>query len=522
MNSIDCKLKIKVCYQDKEFEDESIDIIPLQNIKEKAIKEFDIIKEDEDFINFTYHSNKDNKNYPIENDNDIIKFSDEDSFGNLFCNFELVINNPKREFKEDKLSNENKGEKIESKNSSNKDLNKINEKAKTDINEEVKQNYENEISKLKLEIEKINTEFMKLKKENSEKVKESEKSINDLKDKIKNKDIEITMNKSEINNLSSMLEETKKKCEIINNQKLQNENKHNQFNLELEWDNFQKKTDENYENLLNKISKLEDVIEKVNKNILDGLKNEKNEENKKMEENEKNKNIELIKSVIEQMKLEQNNEVIEKNKRLEEENRALKNKIKEIENQNNIERQKFEYYSSVLNEIYIKIVNDNQETKNIYNNFETNEKNINKKENDNKKKKEKSLIKGLLHLGKGKKKSNKNEDLNFGEEKETKKLSTNIINNDNDINLPKPQNSQKNKNNNIFLSNCSIYSKENINNTQDLDNKDNKDIEDKYYNISEQLKSFYESNISIENIITILFKIKDILSYLNELIYLNK
>ena len=55
MNSNECKLKIKVCYKDKQFEVESEEIIPLQKIKEKAIEKIDIIKEDEKFINFEYN-----------------------------------------------------------------------------------------------------------------------------------------------------------------------------------------------------------------------------------------------------------------------------------------------------------------------------------------------------------------------------------------------------------------------------------------------------------------------------------
>ena len=199
MNSNECKLKIKVCYKDKYFEDESDNIIPLLLIKEKAIKKFDIKKEDEEFINFEYHSNKENINYQIENDNNIIQYSNEDSSGNLLCILELVINNPKTKSKVNKLSNEDKVEKIESENSFNKNINEINDKIKIDIKQQEKKVYENEINELKLEIEKIknnhNSELENLKKENSEKekkVKESENLINNLKKDIKNKENEIT------------------------------------------------------------------------------------------------------------------------------------------------------------------------------------------------------------------------------------------------------------------------------------------------------------------------------------------
>ena len=96
---------------------------------------------------------------------------------------------------------------------------------------------------------------------------------------------------------------------------------------------FIEKPNESYNDLLKVKSTLEGVIEemKLNEKIVNGYSNEKNEEKKDIEENEIDKNIELIKSVIEQMKLEQKNEVIEKNKILEEENKNLKNKIKEME-----------------------------------------------------------------------------------------------------------------------------------------------------------------------------------------------
>ena len=506
MNSNDCKLKIKVYYKDKQFEEESKDIIPLQKIKEKAIKEFDIIKEDEDFINFTYHSNKENKNYSIEEENDIIKYCDEDSSGDLFCKFELIINNPKRTIKENILSSENKGEKIESKKS-NKDINKINEKAKSDIKEDEKENYKNEINKLKLEIEKISSEFTNLKKENSEKTKEREQIINNLKEDIKNKEIEITNNKSKINSLSSMLKESKKEYETINNQKLQIESKYQHFNVD--WKEFLKKTDDNYATLLNKISTLEGKIEKMklNKSILDEYRNEKNEEKKELKENEKNKNIELIKSVIEQMKLEQNNEVIEKNKKLEEENKNLKNKIKEMENQKNTEIVKkqekhFESIALILNEILKNIENDQKNINSIFNTFGKNKDiNANKKENDNKKKSKK-----FSNWFK-KDYSNKNENINLYKEikNENKNLTKDIIINNNEK-LQKSQDINKD-----FLSEFVIYDKENKIKTPSKININDLDNKDKYNNLLDQLKSFYESNISKENILEILKKIREII-----------
>ena len=194
MNSNDCKLKIKVCYKGKQFEEESKDIIPLQKIKKIAIKKFDIKKEDEEFINFEYHSNKENKAYLIKNEDDIIKYTDEDSSENLFCNLELVLNNRNSNSKDNKLSNEIKAEKKESEKSFNKDLNKISDKEKAYIKQEEKENYINEINKLKIEIEKINkrhnSELANLRKENSEKekkVKESENLINSLEESIKKK-----------------------------------------------------------------------------------------------------------------------------------------------------------------------------------------------------------------------------------------------------------------------------------------------------------------------------------------------
>ena len=499
MNSNDCKLKIKICYKDKKFEEESNDLIPLQKIKEKAIKEFDIIKEDEDFINFIYYSNIENKNHSIEKDNDIINYSEEESSGDLICNLELIINNPTSKMKENTLSNENKGEKIESKESNN-DIIKIKQKTKTDIKEDEKEKYENEINQLKLDIEKITSEFTNLKKENSEKEKESEQIINNLKENIKNNEAEITNNKSMINNLSSMLEKTKKECENINNQKLQIENKYQNFNAD--WKKFLEKTDENYRNLLNKISKIEGVIEKteLNKNILDEYRSERNEEKKEKKENEKNKNIELIKEVIDQMKLDQNNEVIEKNKKLEEENKNLNNKIKEMENQNNKDtEEKLASIILVLNKMYEEMENYNKVIKKSINNIfdKFNEINENKKDIDNKIKSKKKFPFF------SKKESNKNEKLNLKKEKEIEKNSLSII-------TIKEKSKIFQENNIDFLSDYEIYYKDDEigNKNININYLDNKDI---YNNLSEQLKIFYESNISKENILKILNKIKEII-----------
>ena len=254
MNSNECKLKIKVIYKDKIFEKESEDIIPLQKIKEISIEKLDIIKEDVEFINFEYHSNKENKNHPIEKEEDIIKYADEDSSGNLFCNLELLINNQKRITQDNILSNEIKVEKIESKKSSNKDLNKINE-------------------------------IPNLKKENSEK----EKLINNLKEDIKNKENEIKNNNSEINNLSSELEKAKKESENANNQK--NNIVYKDHNVNDNKNKFIEKTDDNYKDLLNANSTFKGDIEKLelNKKIVNG-----NKKDEKIKENEKNKNIEFI------------------------------------------------------------------------------------------------------------------------------------------------------------------------------------------------------------------------------------
>ena len=361
MNSNECKLKIKIYYKGKQFEKESEDIIPLQEIKEKSIEKFDIIKEDEEFINFEYHSNKENKNLPIKNEDDIIRYADEDSSGNLFCNLELVINNPKSNLTVSKLSNEIKGEKIENKKPSVIDLNKITDKVKTDIKQDEKEKYLNEIKKLKLDIENINKrynfELTNLQKENSEKeqkVKDSKSLINSLKENIKKKENEITIINSEINKL-------KKENEMANNQKNDFMNKYIQSSNNL--NEFIEKTNKCYNNLLKVKSTFEGIIEemKLKIDIVNEYKNEKNAKKKDMEENE---NIELIKSVIEQMKLQQNNEVIEKNKKLEEENKILKEQIKELENKNKIEIESlFGQEISFVNKMFEGIKTDNEEIK---------------------------------------------------------------------------------------------------------------------------------------------------------------
>jgi len=519
MNSNECKLIIKVCYKDKHFEDESNDIIPLQQIKEKAIKKFDIKKEDEEFINFEYHSIKENKSNPIENENNIIQYSNEDSSGNLFCNLELVINNPKRESKEkehDKLSNEFEAEKIKSEKSSHKNINEINDKVKRDIKQDEKEIYENEINKLKLEIEKINEnhnlEFANLKKENLEKEKKNENLINSLEKNIKNKENEITNINSEINNI-------KKELEKINSQNNNIENAYNNNH----WNEFIEKANKSYDNLLKINSTFEEIIKeiKLNKKILSENRNENNEEKKEMNEIEKNKNIELIKSVIKQMKLEENNEVIEKYKKLEEENKKLgeENKIleednKKLEEENKMHKNKIKEMEIQIKDqmtfsksLFEKMNNDYEEIKENINSLffyvNTIETGINKNEkmaqdkigNNEKNEKKRSFF----PWGKNK---NKNENIKIDN-----KIKNSNINNNNEDNFFKPQISNEINNSNILFD----WSKENkINNNPNI-NINELYNKDKYNNLSEQLKSFYGSNISNEKILKILNKIKEII-----------
>ena len=522
MNSNECKLKIKIYYKGKQFEKESEDIIPLQEIKEKSIEKFDIIKEDEKFINFEYHSNKENKNHPIKNENDIIKYADEDCSGNLFCNLELVINNPKSNLKVNKLSNEIKGEKIENKKPSNMDIKKITDKVKTDIKQDEKENYVNVINKLKLDIENINKrynfELTNLQKENSvkeQKVKDSNILINSLEENIKKKENEIIIINSEINKL-------KKENEIANDQKNDFMNKYIQSSNNLK--EFIEKTNKCYNNLLKVKSTFEGIIEemKLKIDIVNGYRNEKNEEKKDMEENE---NIELIKNVIEQMKLQQNNEVKEKNKKLEEENKILKEQIKELEKQNKIEIESlFGQEISIFNKMYKEIKMDNEEMKQkiipLFNSMNINEINNNKNEkrhqeknakndkndkndkkdkNDKNEKNEKKRF--ILSL------FNKKKNVNSNKEKDNKNKYL-IINNNNDVKPKMSCGTDSNKE--IF----DWYNEKDINNNQNLNiNTNNFYNRDKYNNLSEQLENFYRTNISKEDILKILFKIKDIILY---------
>ena len=453
MNSNECKLKIKICYKGKQFETESEDIIPLQKIKEISIEKFDIIKEDEKFINFEYHSNKENKNHPIENEDNIIRYADEDNSGNLFCNLELVINNPKSNLKVSKLSNEIKGEKIENKKPSVIDINKITDKVKTDIKQDEKENNINEINKLKLDIENIkkrfNFELTNLQKENSEKeqkVKDSKNLINNLKENIKKKENEITIINSEINKL-------RKENEIEKNQKNNFINKYIQSSNNL--NEFIEKTNKCYNNLLKVKSTFEGIIEemKLKIDIVNEYKNEKNENNVKKKDMEENENIELIKNVIEQMKIYQNNEVIEENKKLKEENSKLKIQLEEINNEKN----KFD----VLTGMFENLKKENQEIKQIiyYIAEKTEEKNILINENEPQGKKDKKGHKENKgnKENKDKKEQKEQKDKNrilsiFDRiKKVNKEIDKNPSNNTkNEINSSKPKMSKENNNNNMI------------------------------------------------------------------------
>ena len=212
-----------------------------------------------------------------------------------------------------------------------------------------------------------------------------------------------------------------------------------------------------------------------------------------MEEKNKNKNIELIKNVIEQMKLEQNNEIIEINKKLKEENKDLKNQIKKMENENN---KNIENLILALNKMYEEV--SNQEIKKSFNSIfdKINEINAYIKENDIKKSK-------ISFSNIFKRDSKKNENFNLNKKKANK---NSFIINNND----KSQTSQEI--NRRFLSEFVIYDEENkINILSKNTNSNNLNNKDQYDYLSEQLKIFYESNITKENILEILNKIKEII-----------
>ena len=90
MNANDCILTIVISFNDKNIEMKSKNLITLEDVKKYSIEQFNIMKEDQNFIKYSY-INSDNKPCYIKCTDDLIKYSNTIDEDNYIINLALII-----------------------------------------------------------------------------------------------------------------------------------------------------------------------------------------------------------------------------------------------------------------------------------------------------------------------------------------------------------------------------------------------------------------------------------------------
>ncbi len=155
MNSNDCILRIEIFYEDTKFEISSNSKITLEDIKNKSFDHFKIA-DNKNYIRFC-HKDKEKKMNFLENDDDIIKYSEEIDPDNYILKTQLIIDKYKFKYDLYKKVSKSENEKLKKEIDTYKSENEILKK-ETDTNKS-----ENEI--LKKEIDTNKSENEKIKKE---------------------------------------------------------------------------------------------------------------------------------------------------------------------------------------------------------------------------------------------------------------------------------------------------------------------------------------------------------------------
>ena len=441
MDSDDCILNLKIIYGEKSFIISSEDIITINEIKEEAIKNFNITDKDKNNIKLFLKTGQ--KDLIISSENDIIQNADDSDINNPKLDINLLI-----ESKEESISKEEP------------------------ISKEDKSILQNEqISKNISKINNISEEKLKdIKNENEIKYNELKSIVENLSNEIKIlKEDQINKNKLLENNninIKNEIDGFKKQVEIINiyNYELiaENEKLKKILREEIKKINEENKNAiKNLENLFSiKDKEINDFKKQINESFDKYIKEFKlNCENKKSEISNDNseKNLNLQKNKIEEKirNLEQKfNDKI---------NSSIKDLDKKIEEQNNN-----------INVIMNEVVN-----------------NIIKKTNENEK--EIMFLKESSNINK----TNKNMiiDESYDESNNNKINNTNefsLLNNSkNDLNNSKKFNSQeKEEDPNINNNEVSLYPNNNLNNKQKImiDQK-------QYKNKIEELRSKYKDDL---------------------------
>ena len=271
MDANDCILSICISYKEKSFTIQSENIITIDNIKEKLIKEFNLKKEDKVHMKLLFKNGE--KEVFINTDDDIIIYADNSDVDNPKLNLNLLIDGKKEE-KENEDSNVQHEESISSKQRENNDAKKINSnnyissrpKGEVDKYDELKkliENLSNEIKALKDEqinrSKKMEANNLNLKNE----IEQNKKKI----EEIYNNNNNILLIKNELNNsfkeeFSRIREENKNYETLLR----KNEKEINEFKSQItNFMNSLKKIDEIENNYKNYIKNSEIKFAELNK-----------------------------------------------------------------------------------------------------------------------------------------------------------------------------------------------------------------------------------------------------------------
>ena len=262
MNANDCFLTIVISFKGKKFEIKSENLISIEDIKQRAIKKFNILKEEIKNIQLTFINQK-NQKCLINNNDDIIVNAIEINEDNNILELELSIEQAEKN-ESDKYK-----EKLKQVILSKIELKKENERIKKEL-DLLKNKIENKYKKAFIIF--YNENFT-IKNNENKKLKEE---INILNKKINQKNQEFLKTKEENKSMYQELRELKNQ-KILND--VINENKITQLNNKVNELN-DKIDDLNEKNKKSEIKsvKLKNIIEKIKDDKFDIIFNDLNSE----------------------------------------------------------------------------------------------------------------------------------------------------------------------------------------------------------------------------------------------------
>ena len=180
MDSDDCILNLKIIYEEKSFNISSEDIITINEIKEKAIKNFNI--KDKDKNNIKLFLKKGQKDLIISSENDIIQNADDSDINNPKLDINLLIESKEESIsKEEPISKEDKS--ILQNEQISKNISKINNISEEKL-KDIKNENEIKYNELKSIVENLSNEIKILKEDQINKHKILENNNLNIKNEI--------------------------------------------------------------------------------------------------------------------------------------------------------------------------------------------------------------------------------------------------------------------------------------------------------------------------------------------------